>query len=135
MLLYLNTKISNKLDADIIFISIINYIFSIAFLKFIEHKNGMIGFFNIYIILILLVDFGFTLYYYIKTFSINVSEINDDIINDKFDIKEFKKEMKQFKKQSKVKIIANKSETNTEIKEFNKDIISKQDVISNQDII
>ena len=128
MLLYLNTKLLKKLDADIIFVSIINYIFSIAFIKFIEHKNAMIGFFNIYIILILLVDFVFTLYYYIKIFSVNVSELNDDIINDKFDIKKFKKEIKQLKKQSKIKIIANKSETNTDIKEFNKDIISKQDI-------
>ena len=128
MLLYLNTKLLNKLDADIIFVSIINYIFSIAFIKFIEHKNSMIGFFNIYIILILLVDFGFTLYYYIKSFSINISHLNDDIINDKFDIKKYKKEMKQFKKQSKVKIISNKSETNTEIKEFNNDIINISEI-------
>lgn len=129
MLLYLNTKIAQKLDADIIFISIINYIFSVALLKFIENKNGMIGFFNIYIFLIILVDFTFTLYHYIISNVINISSIDlnnnnfqDDIITSNFNMKRFKKDIKKFKKPSKTKIISKKSETNTDIKEFNKEI-------------
>ena len=38
MLLYLNTKIAKKFSEEIIFLSILNYIFSIGILKFFEFK-------------------------------------------------------------------------------------------------
>ena len=51
MLLYSNIKINPDLNQDVIFMTIMNYIFVIGLLKFTEHKNDMHGFFNIYIII------------------------------------------------------------------------------------
>ena len=66
MLLYFNVKSSSQIDQHIIFISVIKYIFIIAGLKFIEKRYEMVGFFNIYIALVLIIDICFTCYNYMK---------------------------------------------------------------------
>lgn len=89
MLLYLITKKTNELNSHIFFITIMKYIFVIALLKFIEHKHNMYGFFNIYISLVIIIDFGFTFYNYIQTHILNIPQqsinnlkkMNDEIIN------------------------------------------------------
>jgi hypothetical protein len=131
MLLYLNKDKINELNSHTIFITIIQYIASIAALKFIEHKHTMHGFFNIYIILIILLDFGFTLYNFIKYNFLNVSiEIKkkdfntfpDEIINCNFDIKKLQNELINFDKEIRKKIIKKENITETEIKKFNEQV-------------
>jgi len=144
MILYFNVKSSSQLDPHVIFISVIKYIFIIAGLKFIEKRYEMVGFFNIYIGLILIVDIGFTCYNYMKnTFFIPVTTQNknidfnkqfDDIIDTNFDFKNFNKELDSFDKQinsmikkKSIKIIKkNNTISEDDIKEFNKNVASKQ---------
>jgi len=93
MLLYLTIKKTNEINSEIIYFAIMNYIFFIAMLKFIERKHNMISFFNIYIYLIIIIDIGFTIYNYIQKYITNIktlsnqinnkSEIDIDISNDK----------------------------------------------------
>jgi hypothetical protein len=126
-----------------IFISVIKYIFIIAGLKFMERRYEMVGFFNIYIGLILLVDIGFTCYNYMKnTFFIPITTQNknvdfnkqfDDIIDTNFDLKNFNKELDSFDKQinsmikkKSIKIIKkNNTISEDDIKEFNKNVANK----------
>jgi hypothetical protein len=148
MILYFNLKSSSHLDSlklrdskHAIFISIMKYIFIIAGLKFIEKRYDIVGFFNIYIVLVLLVDIGFTCYNYMKnTFFIPIITQNknvdldkqfDDIIDKNFDLKNFNKELDNFDKQinsmikkKSIKIIKkNNNLSEDEIKEFNKNVV------------
>jgi hypothetical protein len=118
------------------------YIFIIASLKFIEHKNTMNGFFNVYIGLVIVFDISFTLYNYIKINLLNnVSSITkkdfniypDEIINSNFNADDFNEELEKFnlkikeitRKNKTTKIIKKNNVTETDIKKFNKDVLNK----------
>lgn len=158
MIFYFNIKSSSQLDQSFslkdlphnIFISVMKYIFIIAGLKFMERRYEMVGFFNIYIGLVLIVDIGFTCYNYMKnTFFIPiVSKTNidfnkqiDEIIDTNFDFKNFNKDLDSFDKQinsmikkKSVKIIKkNDTMSENDIKEFNKNVASKQTTCLNQE--
>ena len=134
MFFFFNSKFFNKLNSDIIFISLINYIITIAYIKFLEHKNSMTGFFNIYLILIILIYFIFTLFYYIQNNFINITKLDfinqkDDLITEQFDFNKFNNELNEFKKKFKNKIkIIKKSSSESEIKKFNSNINEKKDI-------
>lgn len=81
MLLYLTIKKTNKINSEIIYFAIMNYIFLIAMLKFIERKHNMISFFNIYIYLIIIIDIGFTMYNYIQKYITNIKTLSNQINN------------------------------------------------------
>ena len=85
MLLYLTIKKTNEINSEIIYFAIMNYIFFIAMLKFIERKHNMISFFNIYIYLIIIIDIGFTIYNYIQKYITNIKTLSNQI-NNKLDI-------------------------------------------------
>jgi len=149
MLLYFNTNNSKHLNSHIFFITIMKYIFIIASLKFIEHKNTMNGFFNIYIGLIIVFDIGFTLYNYIKVNLLNNVSVKtnnlslttkndfniypDEIINTNFNIDDFNEELEKFnnkikeitKKNKTIRIIKKNNITESEIKKFNEDVLNK----------
>jgi len=142
MLLYFNTNNSKHLNSHIFFITIMKYIFIIASLKFIEHKNTMNGFFNVYIGLVIVFDISFTLYNYIKINLLNnVSSITkkdfniypDEIINSNFNADDFNEELEKFnlkikeitRKNKTTKIIKKNNVTETDIKKFNKDVLNK----------
>ena len=142
MLLYFNTNNSKHLNSHIFFITIMKYIFIIASLKFIEHKNTMNGFFNIYIVLIIIFDISFTLYNYIKLNLLNNVSLStkndfniypDEIINSNFNIDDFNAELENFNKKIKeitkknktTRIIKKNNITESEIKKFNDDVLNK----------
>ena len=77
MLLYLTIKKTNEINSEIIYFAIMNYIFLIAMLKFIERKHNMISFFNIYIYLIIIIDIGFTIYNYIQKYITNIKTLSN----------------------------------------------------------
>ena len=81
MLLYLTIKKTNEINSEIIYFAIMNYIFLIAMLKFIERKHNMISFFNIYIYLIIIIDIGFTIYNYIQKYITNIKILSNQINN------------------------------------------------------
>jgi hypothetical protein len=81
MLLYLTIKKSNEINSEIIYFAIMNYIFLIAMLKFIERKHNMISFFNIYIYLIIIIDIGFTIYNYIQKYITNIKILSTQLNN------------------------------------------------------
>jgi hypothetical protein len=131
MLLYLKKDKMNEINFHNIFITTIQYIITIAVLKFIEHKHTMYGFFNIYIILIILLDICFTLFNFMKNnfltmpIYIKKKDFNtfpDEIINSNFDIKKLQNELVNFDKEIKKKIIKKENITETEIKKFNQQI-------------
>jgi hypothetical protein len=145
MILYFNVKTNFGLNPHVIFISIMKYIFVVAGLKFVEKKNNITGFFNIYIGLVLLFDIFFTLYIYMKdtffTFSgaclskgsyggINKLKQFDDIVDSNFDFNQFNKELDNFNdqissmmKKKSVKIIKkDNSNSEEDIKNFNKNV-------------
>jgi len=118
------------------------YIFIIASLKFIEHKNIMNGFFNIYIGLVIVFDIGFTLYNYIKVNLLNNVSLAtkknfniypDEIINSNFNIHDFNEELEKFNKKIKeitkknktTRIIKKNNITESEINKFNDDVLNK----------
>jgi hypothetical protein len=138
MFLYSNTKLNNNIDIDVIYVSIVNYIISIALIKYFEHNNNILGFFNIYIIFILFIDIGFTIFNYINSNLININKknnnfdiINDDIINSNFDINEYNKKINNYKKtnniNNKIKIIS-KISSDSELKKFNSSIFNKKNI-------
>jgi len=151
MLLYLNTKIAKKFSEEIIFLSILNYIFSIGILKFFEFKQSMVGFFNIYIILVIILDIGFCIYFYIKNYIMNIKHINtdlneqtDDIINSKFKINQFNDDLLEYnnliqniskKNNKKVKIIKKDNLSETDLKNFNDTVVLVKDNIVTNTII
>jgi len=143
MILYFNVKSASGLDPHTIFISIMKYIFVIAGLKFVEKRHDMVGFFNIYIGLVLIIDICFTIYTYMRdTFfsfpglskfkpsSTDFSKQFDDIIDTNFDFKQFNKELDNFNdqissmmKKKSVKIIKKDNSISEEdIKIFNKNV-------------
>lgn len=151
MIFYFNVKNSSQIDPHIIFISVMKYIFIIAGLKFMERKHEIVGFFNIYIGLVLLIDIGFTCYNYMKytyfafptpislsnqylknsvSKTLNFENQIDEIIDSNFDLKNFNKELDKFNdqinsmiKKKSVKIIKkDNSESENDLKEFNKNI-------------
>ena len=139
MLLFLNTKIDKNLDENILFSCIINYIISVAIIKFFEYKHNMIGFFNIYIILIICTDLTFSLYYYIKNHIIKISNIDikcDDVINKKFNSKLFNEELNKFKRRNNNKIISKLNcESEAELQKFNQcryNITSTNNITTNE---
>lgn len=81
MLLYLTIKKSNEINSEIIYFAIMNYIFLIAILKFIERKHNIISFFNIYIYLIIIIDISFTIYNYIQKYITNIKILSNQINN------------------------------------------------------
>ena len=81
MLLYLTIKKTNEINSEIIYFAIMNYIFFIAMLKFIERKHNMISFFNIYIYIIIIIDIGFTIYNYIQKYITNIKTLSNQINN------------------------------------------------------
>ena len=81
MLLYLTIKKTNEINSEIIYFAIMNYIFLIAMLKFIERKHNMISFFNIYIYLIIIIDIGFTIYNCIQKYITNIKILSNQINN------------------------------------------------------
>ena len=105
MIFYFNVKNSSQLDQHIIFLSVMKYIFIIAGLKFIERKHDIVGFFNIYIVLVLIIDIVFTCYNYMKdtyftiplnpkysytyTKPLDFNTQFDEIIDSNFDFKNF----------------------------------------------
>jgi hypothetical protein len=151
MILYFNVKLGSGLDPHTIFISIMKYIFVVAGLKFVEKRYDIVGFFNIYIILVLIIDVFFTLYTYMKdtyfTFPglVKLNKLNklkqnptdfskqfDDIIDTNFDFKQFNKELDNFNdqissmmKKKSVKIIKKDNSLSEEdIKIFNKNVVN-----------
>ena len=123
------------------------YIFIIAGLKFVERKHDIVGFFNIYIGLVLVIDICFTAYSFMKetffNFPQKISSISkfkqnqtdfskqfDDIIDSNFDFKQFNKELDNFNdqissmmKKKSVKIIKKENSISEEdIKIFNKNV-------------
>jgi hypothetical protein len=155
MILYFNVKSAFGLNPHIIFISIMKYIFVVAGLKFVEKRHDMVGFFNIYIGLVILIDIFFTAYTYMKdtyfTFPglskfkpspTDFSKQFDDIIDSNFDFKQFNKELNNFNdqinsmmKKKSVKIIKKENSISEEdIKNFNKNVgnSSNQSVQINQ---
>jgi len=146
MILYFNVKSNSGLNPHVIFISIMKYIFVIAGLKFVEKKNDMEGFFNIYIGLVLLFDIFFTLYVYMKDTFFTFSEVCltkgsfggisnklkqfDDMVDSNFDFNQFNKELDNFNdqissmmKKKSVKIIKkDNSNSEEDIKNFNKNV-------------
>lgn len=154
MILYFNVKSVSGLNPHIIFLSIMKYIFAIAGLKFIEKRYDIVGFFNVYIILVLVIDICFTTYTYMKdtffTFPgkhnllfkqkpTDFSKQFDDIIDSNFDIKQFNKELDNFNdqissmmKKKSIKIIKKENSISEEdIKIFNKTVVQEQNL--NQD--
>jgi hypothetical protein len=152
MIFYFNVKNASQLDQHIIFISVMKYIFIIAGLKFIERKHDMVGFFNIYIGLVLIIDIVFTCYNYMKdtfftiplnpkytkytyTKPLDFNKQFDEIIDSNFDFKNFNQELDKFNdqinlmiKKKSVRIIKkDNSASEDDIKEFNKNVESKID--------
>ncbi len=149
MILYFNVKSASSLGLNphTIFISIMKYIFVVAGLKFVERKHDMVGFFNIYIGLVLLIDICFTVYSYMKdtffTFPgscltktsfggitnklkqnpIDFSKQFDDIIDSNFDFNQFNKELDNFNDQ-----------ISSMMKKKSVKIIKKDNSISEEDI-
>lgn len=157
MILYFNVKSEsglNPLNPHIIFISIMKYIFVIAGLKFVEKRYEIVGFFNIYIGLVLIIDIFFTSYVYMKDtfftfpqrsslltgmtskFKQNQTDFSkqfDDIIDSNFDFKQFNKDLDNFNdqissmiKKKSVKIIKKDNSISEEdIKIFNKNVANE----------
>jgi len=143
MLLYFYSNNFKNLNTDLIFLIVMRYIFIIATLKFIEHKNSMIGFFNIYIFLVIILDIGFSIYNYIlnNIYNINFKKVNaysdfnvqpDEIINSNFNIDDFKSELEKFNKKinqiskkKTIKIIKKENITESDINKFNENLIKK----------
>jgi hypothetical protein len=102
----------------------------------------MNGFFNIYIVLIIIFDISFTLYNYIKLNLLNNVSLStkndfniypDEIINSNFNIDDFNAELENFNKKIKeitkknktTRIIKKNNITESEIKKFNDDVLNK----------
>lgn len=139
MIFYFNIKKSSQINPHVIFISIMKYIFIIAGLKFIEKKNDIVGFFNIYIGLVLIIDICFSCYNYIQnTYLVvhtNLSKSKildfetqiDDLIDSKFNLKDYNQKLNSMIKKKSVKIIKkDNSESENDLKEFNKNISLNQ---------
>lgn len=146
MLLYFYSNNFKNLNTDLIFLIVMRYIFIIATLKFIEHKNLMIGFFNIYIFLVIILDISFSIYNYIinniyNIYNINLKKVNansdfhvqpDEIINSNFNIDDFKSELEKFNKKinqiskkKTIKIIKKENITESDINKFNENLLKK----------
>lgn len=100
MFYYLLARNSDMLSnlEQISSITIIKYIIFFAFVKLIEFKYLELGFFNYYMILIVISDVLFTVYHYNSLKNKKDVVWTDDVINDNFSLSAFKNDVDDIRK-------------------------------------